>query len=137
MVRQFEDALATGPQPRSAAMVKKIRLSLSLLVSDAQERGLVARNVVRHLRRSRHRGAERRGERRQKGKLKLGVNIPTREEIAAIVEHLEGRWRPLLLTAILTGLRASELRGLRWGDINFDKRELYVRQRADRYSEIG
>lgn len=137
MVRQFEDELAAGPQPRSAAMVKKVRRSLSSLISDAQERGLVSRNVVRDLRQSRPRGAERRGERRQKSKLKVGWDIPTPGEIAVIVEHLKGRWRPLLLTAILTGLRASELRGLAWLDVDLDKRELHVRQRADRYSEIG
>jgi integrase len=53
------------------------------------------------------------------------------------VVALEGRWRPILLTAIFTGLRASELRGLRWQDIDFVKRELHVRQRADRFSVIG
>ena len=71
-VREFEVRLAAGEptgKPRSAAMVKKARLSLSSLISDAQERGLVSRNVVRDLRRSRHRGAERRAERRQLGKL--------------------------------------------------------------------
>ena len=106
-------------------------------MSDAQERGLVARNVVRDLRRTAAAGAERRAERRQKGKLKIGVDIPTREEIKAIVGAAEGRWRPILLTAIFTGLRASELRGLRWEDVDLDKRELHVRQRADRYSAIG
>jgi integrase len=144
MVREFEDKLAAGdmpgdgkPQPRSAAMIKKIRVSLSSLISDAQERGLVARNVVRDLRSRRRRGKERQAERRQKGKLKIGVDIPAREEIKAIVEHLQGRYRPLLLTAIFTGLRASELRGLRWAEIDFEKRELHVRQRADRFKVIG
>ena len=144
MVREFEERLARGDapngaeaEPRSPAMVKKVRVSLSSLLSDAQERGLVSRNVVRDLRRSRHRGAERRAEKRQKGKLKIGVDIPTREEIKAIVGAAEGRWRPLLLTAIFTGLRASELRGLRWEDVDLEKRELHVRQRADRYGAIG
>jgi integrase len=41
------------------------------------------------------------------------------------------------VTAIFTGLRASELRGLRWEDVDFGKREVHVRQRADRYSAIG
>ena len=93
--------------------------------------------MVRDLRRTRARGVERKAERRQKGKLKVGVDIPTREEIKAIVEAAKGRWRPILLTAIFTGLRASELRGLRWADVDLDKRELHVRQRADRYSAIG
>jgi integrase len=144
MVREFEDKLARGdmpggtsPQPRTRVMVRKVRVSLSSLLSDAQERGLVSRNVVRDLRRTRARGTERKAERRQKGKLKVGVDIPTREEIKAIVEAAKGRWRPILLTAIFTGLRASELRGLRWADVDLDKRELHVRQRADRYSAIG
>jgi integrase len=144
MVREFEDKLARGdmpegasPQPRTRVMVRKVRVSLSSLLSDAQERGLVSRNVVRDLRRTRARGVERKAERRQKGKLKIGVDIPTREEIKAIVEAAKGRWRPVLLTAIFTGLRASELRGLRWTDVDLDKRELHVRQRADRYSAIG
>ena len=144
MVREFMDRLARGdmpegaaPEPRSPAMVRKVRVSLSSLLSDAQERGLVSRNVVRELRRTRHRGAERRAERREKGRLKAGSDIPTREEIKAIVEAAKGRWRPILLTAIFCGLRASELRGLRWSDVDLDKRELHVRQRADRYSAIG
>jgi len=61
---------------------------------------------VRDLRSTRRRGTERRAERRQKGKLKIGVDIPTREEIKAIVGAAQGRWRPVLLTAIFTGLRA-------------------------------
>ena len=49
----------------------------------------------------------------------------------------KGRWRPLLVTAIFTGLRASELRGLRWEDVDLAAGELHVRQRADRFNEIG
>jgi integrase len=42
-----------------------------------------------------------------------------------------------LLTAIFTGLRSSELRGLRWSDVDLKRSELHVRQRADRYNKIG
>ncbi len=38
--------------------------------------------------------------------------------------------------AIRCGLRASELRGLRWQDVDL-KSELHVHQRADAYNEIG
>ncbi len=145
MVREFQDKLRQGaPAPgepvgavRSQPMVKRIIGSLGSLLGDAQEHGRVARNVVRDLRSNRRRGTERRAEKRQKGKLKIGVDIPTREEIRAIADCLQGRYRPLLMTAIFTGLRASELRGLRWADVDFEKRELHVRQRADRYKEIG
>ena len=48
-----------------------------------------------------------------------------------------GRARPILLTLIFTGLRSSELRGLRWIDVDLKRGELHVRQRADRYNAIG
>ena len=43
----------------------------------------------------------------------------------------------MLLTGALTGLRVSELRGLRWRDVDLKKNELHVRQRADRYNDMG
>lgn len=134
-VRAFEDALRDAG--RSPALVRKVLVSLGSLLADAQERGLVIRNAVREKSRSRSKGKERRQERRQKGKLKVGVDIPSPEEIRAIVGVLEGRWRPILVTAIFTGLRASELRGLRWSDVDLDRREIRVSQRADRFNEIG
>jgi integrase len=138
MVREFEDKLsADKDHPRSPSLIRKIRGSLGAILGDALERGLVARNVVRELRSSRRRGKERRADRRQKGKLKVGVDIPLPAEIKAIIEAAEGRWRPLFLTAIFTGLRASELRGLRWADVDLKKAELHVTQRADAYQEIG
>jgi len=144
MVREFEDKLSRGaPAPgatdgsvRSPAMVRKIRTSLGGLLADAQERGLVARNVVRELRANRRRGKERRAERRQRGRLKVGVDIPDAAEIKAIIDVADGRWRPFILAAIFTGLRISELRGLRWKDVDLKKRELHVNQRADRYQHI-
>jgi integrase len=135
MVRAFEDRLRADH--RSPAMVRKVRASLGSIVADAQERGLVAQNVVHSLRSRRRRGKERQADRRQKGRLKVGVDIPTPDEIRAIITHLGGRWRPLLLTAIFTGLRASELRGLRWVDVDLKRNELHVRQRADRFRQIG
>lgn len=134
-VRNFEDDMLDSD--RSASMVRKVLVSLGSLLGDAQERGKVASNVVRDKSRTRQKGRDKRLERRQKGKLKIGVDIPTREEIKAIVASLDGRWRPLLLTAIFTGLRASELRGLTWRDVDFAKNEINVRQRADRFNDIG
>jgi len=140
LVSYFETKLRTGTdteKPRSPAMVKRVRSDLGALLSHAQEVGLVARNVVREMRSGRRRGKERQAERRAKPKLKIGVDIPTREEIKAIVSALSGRWRPLLLTAVFTGLRASELRGLRWPNVDLAKRELHVRERADEYKQLG
>jgi len=129
MVRGFEDQLA---KDRSPAMVRKVMHSLGAILADAQERGLVAQNVVRNLRRDRPTRSN-----RQRRKLQVGVDIPTPAEISAIIAHLQDHRRSLLLTAIFTGLRSSELRGLRWQDIDLKRAVLHVRQRADRYQQIG
>ncbi|RZS82071.1 site-specific recombinase XerD [Phyllobacterium myrsinacearum] len=134
-IRSFEDDMME--QGRSSSMVRKVMVSLGSLLADAQERGLVIRNAAREKSGARQKGKDRRLEKRQKGKLRIGVDIPSREEIKAIVDALEGKWRPLLLTAIFTGLRASEIRGLRWMDVDVEKREIHVRQRADRFNHIG
>jgi len=76
-------------------------------------------------------------EDRRGKKPKVGVDIPTPDEIRVIIAAAKGRWRPVLLTAIFAGLRASELRGLRWQDIDLKKGELHVRQRADKFRKIG
>src|SRR6476620_2989570 len=91
-VRKFEDRLRA--EGRSPAMVRKIIGSLGSLLADAQEQGLAAYNAVRDLRRNRRRGKERNAEKRQRGKLKVGVDIPTPSEIKAIIANAKGRWRP-------------------------------------------
>ena len=133
-VREFEDRMRK--EGRSTAMIKKVLTSLGSILSDACERGLAMRNPVRDIRGSR-KGRDRRQEKRQKGRLEVGVDIPTREEIKALVGALDDHWRPLLVTAIFTGMRSSELRGLRWQDVNLKKGEINVNQRADQYKEIG
>ncbi|PDT24449.1 tyrosine-type recombinase/integrase [Rhizobium hidalgonense] len=133
-IRKFEDDLREGG--RSSAMIKKVLVSLGTMLADAQELSLVARNVVRE-RKKRRGSSEKTQEKRQKGKLKIGVDIPTREDIKALLGILAGRWRPIILMAIFCGLRASELRGLRWPDVDLDRREINVRQRADRFNDIG
>jgi len=133
-VRDFEDRMRQ--EGRSQAMVKKVLTSLGSILADANERGLAARNPVRDIKGSR-KGRERRQEKRQKGKLEVGVDIPTREEIKALVAALTDHWKPLLITAIFTGMRSSELRGLRWQDVNLKRGEISIHQRADQFKEIG
>jgi integrase len=135
LIKKFEDRLVD--EKRSSAMVRRVLSSLGSLIANAQENGKTTRNPVRERARRRKAGKDRRAERRRNGKLKVGVNIPAPAEIRAIVHTAADRWRPLLITAIFTGLRASELRGLRWADVDFMRREVHVRQRADRFNVIG
>jgi integrase len=130
LVRKFKDELRDNG--RSFTLVRAVMGSLSLLLADALERGLVATNVVRSMKRER----KRRPKSLQKQKLKVGVDIPSPDEIKRLIAHLSDRYRPILLTAIFTGLRASELRGLRWEDVDLSRAKLHVSQRADRYNKI-
>jgi integrase len=135
MVSKFRDTLRQ--EGRSPDMVRRVLVSLGSIIADAQDHGLVAHNAVRELRRNRKRGKDRQAELRRKGKLKVGKDIPTPDEISLILHHAPARWRPVLLVAAYTGLRASELRGLRWEDVSFEDCVLHVRQRADRLNDIG
>jgi integrase len=134
VIRDFADKLRANG--RSATMVKYVIRSLGSLLADAQERGLIVRNPVHDLRRHRRKrkvdAHDRRGS-----KLNIGVDIPTPEEIKRILQATTGKQRAFLLTTVFTGLRASEMRGLPWKDINFKKAELRVSQRADRHRSIG
>jgi integrase len=77
-------------------------------------------------------------EKRQKQKLEVGRDIPTPAEVRRLIDAAtDNKPRVLLLLAALTGLRASELRGLRWSDIDIKHHEIHVRQRADKYYAIG
>ena len=63
-------------------------------LADAQERGLTVRNPVHELR-GKRRKAE--AQDRRGSKLKIGVDIPTPDEIKSIIRAAKGRWRPFLL----------------------------------------
>jgi integrase len=136
-VQTFRTALLNGKDKRrSRPMAKKVVVSLGAILGTAMANGRVARNVVREQTRQ-HGQRQRRIEKRHEKRLEVGVDIPAKEEIRAIMAHAQGRWRPLIVTAIFTGLRASELRGLRWNDVDLSNGVLTVRQRADRYNGIG
>ncbi|MCM5691444.1 site-specific integrase [Sinorhizobium meliloti] len=131
-VRAFLDTLKA--EGRSAAMVRAVRVSLGSMLSDAQEQGLIATNAVKDMGRKKGRT---KAAARHKEQIQVGVDIPTPAEVKAMLAAAAGKPRVFIMTAVLTGMRASELRGLRWVDVNLSKAEVTVRQRADAYHEIG
>ena len=132
-VRSFQDTLRENG--RSPAMIKRVTASLGSILADAQGRGLVVRNAVHEL--SKARSGTKASEKRAKAKLRVGVDIPTNAETKAILDAASGRYRPLLVTMIFTGIRSSEARGLRWEDIDLTTATVTIRQRADKYGIIG
>ena len=43
--------------------------------------------------------------------------LDTAASFRQVIDNVPDRWRAFLLTALFTGMRASELRGLRWEDV--------------------
>jgi integrase len=124
-VNAFRDTLL---RIMSRSMARKVLTALKGVLSESQRRGKVAQNVAIGVRI---------GPDKRKTGLEVGVDIPGPTEIQRILAAAPGHARPLLITAALTGLRASELRGLRWSDVDLKRGELHVRQRADRYGVLG
>jgi integrase len=125
-VEQFKDDLL---KRLSWEMAKKVLGSLKSILTEAVRRGMVAQNSAATAR-IRARGRDDR-------KLAVGQDYPTKAEITAILGAAAGRWRPLLLTAVFTGMRSSELRGLSWDTVDFEAETIHVSQRADEWGVIG
>lgn len=110
---------------QSRAMAAKILSALSAILTHAQNTGKIAQNVAR--------GVKVGKAKREKAK----VVPPERADLKAMIAAASDIERPLILTAITTGLRSSELRGLRWQDVDLDAATVTVCQRADQWGEIG
>ena len=94
-------------------MARKVLASLKSILGEAQRRGLVAQNAAQPVRVD--------VKRREQGKLAVGRDIPSKEEVQRHPGEGRGPWRPLFITAIFTGMRSSELRGLAWDDVDFEQ----------------
>jgi integrase len=115
----------------SQAMMRKLMISLKSLLGNACESGLVAQNnatgvkvkmaAARHVKK---------------------VAIPEKDEIRAILATAN-EWpikevgRALVIVALFSGLRSSELRGLVWSCVDLENKVIRVRQRADYRGKMG
>jgi integrase len=132
-VVEFRDAMM---QTRSHAMASKAVRHLSMILAEAMRRGLVAQNVARAVKVKRPRC-----EARQR--LAKRAETPPIEHLKAMLEaadrlsNEDPRLPVLLRMAMLAGLRASEIRGLCWPQVDLKAPSLTVSQRADRWQEIG
>jgi integrase len=127
-MNEFMDVLRDSG--RSASMRRKVLTNVSAVLKFAQGRSLVSQNVAQSAARIKNDG-------RDKAKLREGVDFPSRTEIKLLIDTAPKRWRPFFITAAFTGLRASELRGLPWNNVDLDKGVIHVRQRADKWGSLG
>jgi integrase len=108
--------------PLAKSSCAKIRNVMSVLFNHACRYEFFDRNPIRLV--------------RQGAKRKAAPNVLTPYEIKLLVDGLELRERTLVLLAASTGLRQSELFGLKWGDINFEEKTIYV-TRSIVYGVVG
>jgi integrase len=110
---------------RSEHMTKRVLGVLRLILNHAMDNGQIPSNVahgVKVIRSSR---------------IGHTVRIPTKEEVRCLIDEADDGFSPMLIVSALCGLRASETRGLRWQDVDFEDGLIRVRQRADTYNVIG
>jgi integrase len=106
----------------SAWSIRSILTPLSRLFSHAVRRDVIAVSPISKLDRTERPSVWKREQR-----------ILNSEEIGRLLDATRPRYRPLIASAILTGLRQSELLGLRWRDIDFDDQLIRVRSAVDRH----
>lgn len=125
----------------SRALAKKVLTSFKSIMREAQSRGLVVANVAASV------SIQTKGNTRHKEE----VAIPEAAEVRALLVKLDElstqsnkqrakawrRYRGFIATAIHTGCRASELRGLPWNSVDLKAATVTVSQRADETGKIG
>ncbi len=124
LVNEFVDRLLTAG--RSRELCRRVLISLSSIVTEAQRRGLVTVNNVRSAKPVKRSGRE-----------DTRPEMPTKAELKAIIDATPERSRPMLLTLLFAGLRGSEMRGLLWEDVDLKRGVLHVRRRVDRFNSFG
>src|SRR5262249_9175868 len=121
MVESFRDSLLAD---LSRALARKVFTSFKSLLKAARYAQVAANVSIGY-------------DKRTKRRLEVGRDIPEPREVKRLIERAREldaaektgarkRREVLLLTAVLTGLRASELRGLRWFDLDLKAHELNV-----------
>jgi integrase len=63
---------------------------------------------------------------RQSAKRRTAPDILTSSEVQSLLANLRGRERTLVLLAVTTGLRRSELFALKWKDVDFQAKQIHV-----------
>lgn len=94
---------------QSAAMARRVLGTLNRVIKFAQRRNHVRRNVIadKSIKSPRPEPFIKR--------------MPEHSELAGLCETSEGKGRVLLMTAMLTGMRLGELRGLNWANVLFSE----------------
>lgn len=106
---------------KKAWTIRACLTPLSRIMATAVRRGLAPANPVPQLERS---------ERPQGDQARM--EILDSDEIKLLLDNATEWYKPLLATAIFTGLRIGELLNLKWSDIDWEEGVLHVRESKTR-----
>ena len=109
---------AKGLAPKTVAGAL---VPLGRIFALALRRGYIAENPLRRLEASERPRVHRREQR-----------VLTHAEIARLLDACLPRYRPLIATALYSGMRLSELLGLTWGDVDLAEGLIRVRYQLSR-----
>ena len=113
----------------SRPMAIRVLRSLASIIAEAQRRGQVAQNVASAVKVKRMS--------RQRPKVRIPAKATLRALLSAAQASDDRQVGPLTMLAIFAGLRASELRGLSWRQIDLAGSAVTIDQRADAKGIIG
>jgi integrase len=97
---------------RAAGTCCKIRNVMSVLFNHARRYDLYDRNPIQWV--------------RQSAKRRSAPDVLTCNEVRQLLAALEPRERIMVLLDVATGLRQSELFALKWKDVDFKNKQLWV-----------
>ncbi len=126
MIEGYRDQLVDR---LSRPMAIRVLRSLTSIIAESQRRGQVAQNVALAVK------VKRQGRKRAK------TPIPPKTALTALLRAAlasdDRQAAPLAMLAVFAGLRASELRGLSWRQLDLKGCSVTIDQRADATGTIG
>jgi integrase len=126
-VKEFVDDVTRATSRKNA---RRVLFSLRTVLKLAEENGKVAQNVAIHVK------VKMKKQDLEPGKIGIDRGVPTPEEAARLLAGARPEFRPMLMTAVFTGMRWGELRALTWDDVDFKRHVIVVKQAADQLGNI-
>lgn len=101
-------------------MLRKLIVTFNQVMAYAVRHKLIDSNPVRDAERPR---------KKMDDIVRGNIAVFNPEQIRAFLEAVpDQKYRVLFLTAIMTGARKGELLGLKWSDVDFDKKQIHIRR---------
>jgi integrase len=117
-VDNFVDDVTRSVSQKTA---RRVLYALRNILTVAQQKGLLAQNVATDVKVPTPR-------KRDEPKVGITLKVPTPKEAARLIAGARPAFRPMVMTALFTGMRWAELRALTWDDVDLERNVIIVRE---------